>query len=104
MENAATRMVRGEDSIRHHVRRKIRHCVMVNPAPHTRFLTVPEPAPKKAVLSLHGLRGYVVHRTAFCGGMNSLPEPLPAIRPNIVTRRTLGHDRIPLQSDIASLV
>ena len=41
MENAATRMVRGEDPIRHHVRRKVRRGVMVNLAPHTRFLTVP---------------------------------------------------------------
>jgi hypothetical protein len=38
MENAATRMVRGEDSIRHHVRRKVRHGVKVNPASHTKFL------------------------------------------------------------------
>jgi hypothetical protein len=34
-------MVRGKDPIRHHVRRQIRQSVMVNPAPHTRFLTVP---------------------------------------------------------------
>ena len=30
MENAAARMVRGQDPIRHHVRRKVRHGVMVN--------------------------------------------------------------------------
>ena len=30
MENAAARMVRGKDPIRHHVRRKVRHSVMVN--------------------------------------------------------------------------
>ena len=36
MENAAARMVRGEDPIRHHVRRKVRRGVMVNPASHTR--------------------------------------------------------------------
>jgi hypothetical protein len=41
MENAATRMVRGEDPIRHHVRRKVRHGVMVNPASHTKFQTDP---------------------------------------------------------------
>ena len=41
MENAAARMVRGKDPIRHHVRRKICHCVMVNPAPHTKFRIVP---------------------------------------------------------------
>ena len=39
MENAATRMVRGEDPIRHHVRRKVRHGMMVKPASHTKFLT-----------------------------------------------------------------
>ena len=33
--------VRGKDPIRHHVRRKVRQSMMVNPAPHTRFLTVP---------------------------------------------------------------
>ena len=41
MENTATRMVRGQDPIRHHVRRQIRQSVMAKPAPHTRFLTVP---------------------------------------------------------------
>ena len=41
MENAAARMVRGENPIRHHVRRKVRHGVMVNPAPHTKFRTLP---------------------------------------------------------------
>src|SRR5580693_4228938 len=41
MENAATRMVRGQDPIRHHVRRQMRQSLMANPAPHTRFLTVP---------------------------------------------------------------
>jgi hypothetical protein len=35
-------MVRSEDPIRHHVRRKVRCGVMVNPASHTRFLTLPE--------------------------------------------------------------
>jgi hypothetical protein len=45
MENAATRMVRSEDPIRHHVRRKVRCGVMVNPASHTRFLTLP-PCPE----------------------------------------------------------
>src|SRR4029453_5350626 len=40
MENAAARMVRGKDPIRHHVRRKVRHRVMVRPAPHTKFPTV----------------------------------------------------------------
>ena len=34
-------MVRGENPIRHHVRRKVRHGVMVNPAPHTKFRTLP---------------------------------------------------------------
>jgi hypothetical protein len=33
-------MVRGQDPIRHHVRRQIRQSVMAKPAPHTRFLTV----------------------------------------------------------------
>ena len=41
MENATARMVRGKDPIRHHVRRKVRHRVMVNPAPHTKFRTLP---------------------------------------------------------------
>ena len=41
MENATARMVRGEDPIRHHVRRKVRHSVMVNLAAHTNFLLVP---------------------------------------------------------------
>ena len=41
MENAATRMVRGQDPIRYHVRRQVRQSVMASPAPHTRFLTVP---------------------------------------------------------------
>jgi len=31
----------GEDPIRHHVRRNVRHGVMVNPASHTKFLTDP---------------------------------------------------------------
>ena len=43
MENAATRMVRGQNPIRHHLRRQIRQSVMAKPAPHTRFLTVPTP-------------------------------------------------------------
>ena len=42
VENAATRMVRGKDPIRHHVRRAVRSSVMTQPAPHTRFLTVPQ--------------------------------------------------------------
>src|SRR3984957_7171653 len=46
MENAATRMVRGQDPIRHHVRRQIRQSLMAKPAPHTRFLTVPWPRPR----------------------------------------------------------
>ena len=33
--------VQGEDPIRHHVRRKVRYGVMVNPASHTKFLTDP---------------------------------------------------------------
>jgi putative transposase len=33
MENAAARMVRGKDPIRHHVRRQVRQSVMVNPGP-----------------------------------------------------------------------
>jgi hypothetical protein len=41
MENAAARVVRGQDPIRHHVRRQVRHRVIVNPAPHTKFQTVP---------------------------------------------------------------
>ncbi|MGA2488243.1 MAG: hypothetical protein ABSF49_20045, partial [Roseiarcus sp.] len=32
-ENAAARMVRGKDPIRHHVRRQVRQSVMVNPGP-----------------------------------------------------------------------
>lgn len=43
LEHAATRMGRGEDPLRHHVRRKVRQGVMVNPASHTSFLTVPFP-------------------------------------------------------------
>jgi hypothetical protein len=31
--------VQGEDPICHHVRRKVRYGVMVNPASHTKFLT-----------------------------------------------------------------
>ena len=34
MENAATRMVRGQDPICHHVRRQVRQSVMAKPAPH----------------------------------------------------------------------
>lgn len=30
-----------KNPIRHHVRRKVRHGVMVNPAPHTKFRTLP---------------------------------------------------------------
>src|SRR3954454_1810428 len=41
MENAAKGVVRSQNSIRHYVRRKVRHGMMVNPAPHTKFLTVP---------------------------------------------------------------
>ena len=37
------RVVRSKDPVRHHVRRKVRPSVMVQPAPHTRFLTVPRP-------------------------------------------------------------
>jgi hypothetical protein len=33
--------VHGEDPIRHHLRRKVRCGVMVNPASHTKFLTEP---------------------------------------------------------------
>src|SRR3954454_14496746 len=42
MENAAKGVVRSQNSIRHYVRRKVRHGMMVNPAPHTKFLTVPQ--------------------------------------------------------------
>ena len=41
MENAATRMVRGQDLIRYHLRRQVRQSMMDNLAPHTRFLTLP---------------------------------------------------------------
>jgi hypothetical protein len=40
MENAAARMVRGKEPIRHHVRRKVRRGVMVNQASNTKFPTV----------------------------------------------------------------
>src|SRR5829696_8462862 len=35
MENAAAGVVRSQNPIRHHVRRKVRHGMMVNPASHT---------------------------------------------------------------------
>jgi hypothetical protein len=41
----------GEDPIRHHVRRNVRHGVMVNPASHTKFLT--DPRVKGALDSPH---------------------------------------------------
>lgn len=37
-------MVRGKDPIRHHVRREVRHSVMVNQASHTKFRTLPKNA------------------------------------------------------------
>src|SRR5215207_3033988 len=41
MENAAAGVVRSQNPIRHHVRRKVRHGMMVNPASHTKFQIVP---------------------------------------------------------------
>jgi hypothetical protein len=39
--SAASRMGRGENPIRHHVRRALRRSLMETPAPRTRFLTLP---------------------------------------------------------------
>src|SRR5271168_1854889 len=41
MENAPARMVRSKDTVRYSIRRTLRSGVTVQPAPHTRFLTVP---------------------------------------------------------------
>jgi hypothetical protein len=48
MENATARMVRNQDSIRHHVRRKVRHSVMVNQAQHTKFRILPRRPPTRS--------------------------------------------------------
>ena len=40
-------MVGGENAIRHHVRRTVRHSMMVEPAPHTKYLTVPTDGPRR---------------------------------------------------------
>jgi len=42
--------VQGEDPIRHHVRRKVRYGVMVNPASQTKFLTEPPDQGRPPVL------------------------------------------------------
>src|SRR5277367_4992901 len=41
MENAPARMVRSKDTVRYSIRRTLRSGVTVQPAPHTRFLTLP---------------------------------------------------------------
>jgi hypothetical protein len=86
MENAAARMVRGKDPIRHHVRRQVRQSVMSNPAPHTRFLTVPEQIelellrlqrPEKTSRNSAKPR----HATVRCAGPNGRRDtPSPATR------------------------
>src|SRR5271168_915675 len=41
MENAPARMVRSKDTVRYSIRRTLRSGVTVQPALHTRFLTLP---------------------------------------------------------------
>src|SRR5450432_2907576 len=86
MENAAARMVRGKDTIRHSIRRTLRSGVTVQPAPHTRFLTVPlgslagDDRPVLRPVELERLAGHERqgHENTTAGGLLlSLPSRLP---------------------------